>query len=297
MTLARIFQAVFAALKSEFSRPLLTRARIRIHDEAALARFVSISLGVIFFLIPVSQTFPYAWVITGPLITASAFIAFHVLLAEREASAPSRNLVITDLGEELLRSVDPQGNLELDYAAYTAETLEETLKWVADHIGIANTRIRTLRIRVLVWDPRSASVLPHPLSDSCQKYDRNEVPDEEYRSVARNKTGQHITRARAAIRTICRECKIGDPEQSFQVRYSPFEPSFKAAVINQERVLFTLYKIEEVPDAYPEQKRTSWDHEGRFLTLQELPKDGPLAVSVQDWFHKVWETFSSADLK
>jgi hypothetical protein len=287
------------AIRSSFHIPTIRSHHIKINEEIGEHVFVNAGLVLLFFLIPLLHLFErfgtnkYFEAFTGALITLLALIAFRVVTSERAGPDEAEKLAISDLGPQLLTFITRQGHLELDFVAYTSETLEKALDLIRNHVGSGGARLASLRVRLLVWDSHRG-VLPYAFDDD-QTYSREKEPDLYYRWRTCEKITSHVNKAKEVVEQIGVKCGISAEDCACEVKYSPFEPSFKVAIINNAVAYFTIYDIKPLPRAFARQTRMNWDHEGRDLLLQKIGTDSALFLSLRKWFDAVWGHFALID--
>jgi hypothetical protein len=116
--------------------------------------------------------------------------------------------------------------------------------------------------------------------------------DCDYRERTHQKIAEHTNKVREIGEQIRRICNMTPEQCEIEVKYSPFEPSFKAIVLNSTVAFFSVYSIEEVPQTFAGQTRPNLDHEARGMVLEELARDSAIFGAVEAWFEKVWNTFA-----
>ena len=125
------------------------------------------------------------------LVFLSAFMAFQFLASHREPLIEPRKIMSADFGAELVSSIHPRRHaLAVDFIAYTSETLEKALDALRDAVSSGQHRLKELKVRVLVWDGVSSTVLPCTLDQSAM----NRQIDCDYRKQTHQKIAAHTNK-------------------------------------------------------------------------------------------------------
>jgi hypothetical protein len=132
---------------------------------------------------------------------------------------------------ELLRSAFDRPHVGIDYAGFRGETLSHVLPDALDVVREGRTELRSLRMRMLLVDPVRSSGMPVPTEDG-----------ENMRAVRPalvRLTRQAVDTVTAAVRDLTESGLARSA--SVEVRVHSLGPSFKAYILNDERVLFGFY--------------------------------------------------------
>jgi hypothetical protein len=182
------------------------------------------------------------------LVFLSAFMAFQFLASHREPLIEPRKIKSADFGAELVGSIHPRRHaLGVDFIAYTSETLEKALDALRDVVSSGQHRLKVLKVRVLVWDGVSSTVLPCTL-DLDQPSAMNRRIECDYRERTHQKIAEHTNKVREIGEQIRRNCNMTAEQCNIEVRYSLFEPSFKAIVLNSTVVFLSISHQGSSPD-------------------------------------------------
>lgn len=186
--------------------------------------------------------------------------------------------------EGLLRSAFDRPDVTIDYAGFRGETLANTLPPSLRDIAAGRLAARSLRVRLLLVDPKS--IVDFPRRKDGKPTDRA------LRKVHTELTDAAIDTVSAGVAelTKARLLRSGTVE----VRTHGLGPVIKCYVLNGERALVGFYpsttysltvRGESVPMIHP----SGWDVV--LATPDDAPTYGPpFAEQAHAWFESIWST-------
>lgn len=186
--------------------------------------------------------------------------------------------------EALLRSAFDRPDVTIDYAGFRAETLSHTLPASLHDIAAGRITARSLRLRLLLVDPKSIVDFPRRAD--------GRPTDRALRKVHADITDTAVNTLidEVAALTKSRLLRTGTVE----VRTHRLGPVIKCYLLNGERALIGFYpsttyslsvRGESVPMIHP----SGWD--GVLATPEDAPTYGPpFAAQARAWFDSIWST-------
>jgi DNA-binding transcriptional regulator YhcF (GntR family) len=197
---------------------------------------------------------------------------------------------------QLLRSAFDRPHVSIDYAGFRGETLSHTLPDALDEIRAGRVDVRSIRLRMLLADPEAPTPFPRPVDLGDDGHDSDAV-----RSVLSRLT-------RDAVATVSnRLSELGAARlvdsATVQVRVHQLGPTFKAYILNDERVLFGFYPVTRysvTADGRPIELHhpSGWDgtlfgpDDGTDMSLQTGDAGPPFTDQARGWFESVWSSIA-----
>lgn len=194
---------------------------------------------------------------------------------------------------ELWRSAFDRPHVSLDYAGFRGETLANTLPDALDVVRSGRVSVASLRVRLLLVDPAASTGFPRPVDES--------VSMRAVRPGMAKLTERSVATIRGAVEALVEAGLVGTA--SVEVRTHLLGPSFKAYILNGERVMFGFYPVTHhfvtagktsVELLHP----SGWDttlfgaDDGVSMHLSEGAASPPFAQQALAWFESVWSTIA-----
>lgn len=186
---------------------------------------------------------------------------------------------------DFLRGAYDRPQVRIDYAGWRGETLSNTLPDTLDALREQRSGVKTLRIRLLLTDPRVSSGLPVPIDP--------QVDPLAIRSALVKLTDGAVSRIRQTAREMVTAGLVREAE--VRVRVHRLGPTIKVYTINDERSLIGFYPTTEhamsldgrdVPLHHP----SGW--EATVFDVDDRTQQPSFASQAQVWFESVWNTIA-----
>ena len=191
-------------------------------------------------------------------------------------------ILVAELGKELVNSaVEDNNELKIDIVCYSSETFVSAFDTLFHRMVSDAGFLKKLVVRLLVWSCEGNPVLP---------VREDKERDMSYLSFISQRRSRQVMAIRSFIDQMRGERK--GLEIEFTVKMSPFEPSFKAIIINRSRAFWTLYRIGRVTDIFKGQEHANWDYRGHGLTFVEVDETYDLFEAISGWFETIWDNFA-----
>jgi len=190
---------------------------------------------------------------------------------------------VGDLGDELIKAAtETNGELSIDLICYTSHTFEVAFASLLDQALSDPKSLKSITVRLMVWSCEGSPILP--LGVDGQR-------DGGYLALVRGRRTQYADR----IISIVNQMKGERPDIaiSFRMKFSPFEPSFKGAIINNTSAFWTLYNISRVEPLVSGQRQANWDYRGQGLSLTKVDKNSAAFEAISRWFQVIWDDFAT----
>jgi len=186
-----------------------------------------------------------------------------------------------DVVEEF-RSFERNSNLMVDIFAYTGETIFKIITDFLKKLDETYCPFRELRIRLLVKDLSSQSVIP---------YDESLKENINYRESTIEFSRVNMTTFLASLKS--HQSRLGHKIKiCFETKVYKLEPFHKGIIINNLSAYWALYPIVKgVRASDPE----TWDYRGLEASFCELKygrSDGESGIihSISEWFNTIWDS-------
>lgn len=207
------------------------------------------------------------------------------LIVSRQGSGSfvrSRRSTTPDVTEFLKGAYD-RPHVKVDYAGWRGETLSKTLPDTLDGLPERARVVKTLRIRLLLTDPRVPPGLPVPIDP--------QVDSSAVQSALVKLTDRALSRIRQTAKEIVTTGLMQKAE--VHVRVHRLGPIIKLYTINDERSLIGFYPTTEhamslegrdIPLHHP----SGW--EATTFDVNENAQQPSFASQAQAWFESLWNT-------
>lgn len=183
---------------------------------------------------------------------------------------------------EFLKGAYDRPHVRIDYAGWRGETLSNTFPATIGALREAGG-VKTLRIRLLLTDPRVTAGLPLPID--------SEVEPSRVQPALIKLTDRAIAKIGRTVKEIVTNGLAHEAEAS--VRVHRLGPIVKVYTINAERSLIGFYPVTEhsmnidgqdLPLHHP----SGWD--ATTLDVGGHPQLASFANQAQAWFESIWNT-------
>lgn len=180
-------------------------------------------------------------------------------------------------------------NVTIDFAGFSGETLQGAMTEPLDKIRVGRLTPKSVRVRILVPDPRKPWAIP------CRTSDLEDDPkfrERANRIMVRN--------TQAIVDSIEELSDLGlVKEASAHVRVHRAAPLFKLYVINEDEAFFGFYPVQEHQLAIKGTHHSVYDLMGKDAILfhhtagDDITSTGAQYVAqARLWFDSVWSTVS-----
>jgi hypothetical protein len=186
--------------------------------------------------------------------------------------------------EGLLRSAFDRPDVSIDYAGFRAETLSHTLPPSLHDIAAGRLTARSLRLRLLIVDPKSIVDFPRPVD--------GRPTDRALRRVHAGITDTAINTLTDEVAKLTRARLLR--HGTVEVRVHGLGPVIKCYLLNGERALIgfypsTTYSLEVRGESVPMIHPSGWD--AFIATPDDAATYGPpFAEQARSWFESIWST-------
>ncbi|MFJ8815820.1 GntR family transcriptional regulator [Amycolatopsis thermoflava] len=178
-------------------------------------------------------------------------------------------------------------HVTVDFAGFSGETLHGVIAEPLDKIRIGRLRPESIRVRLLVPDPRQPWTLPVTV-------------DERTDSPVFRKRAEEIMRRNtlAIVDSVTELADLGlINEASAEIRVHNVPPTFKLYLINDEEAFFGFYPVREHVISYDGQTEAMYDLMGKDAILfhhsandDDTSTGSQYVEQAKTWFESMWSS-------
>lgn len=184
-----------------------------------------------------------------------------------------------------LESAMEEAHIAIDFAGFSGETLHGAITEPLDKLRVGRLRPESLRLRILVPDPREPWTLP------ARADDLSDSPA--FRERANGIMTRHTT---AVVDAVNELGELGIvPDAYAEIRSFPGVPFFKLYVINGREAFYGYYPVTHHVVELEGEKVPMWDLMGKDATLFHYADDGDqestqtqFVAQSKMWFESLW---------
>lgn len=199
---------------------------------------------------------------------------------------------------DILRTAFDRPHVTIDYAGFNGETLSNTLPPSLADLAAGRLSADSFRLRMLLVDPAVLPGMPR-----VARPDRRGGQDAAIRRVFTGILGGAVSTLTEAVDELAAKRIVKSAH--VEVRVHGLGPSFKAYLLNGERVFFGLYPVTTAEYTLAARRPgtrlhhpSGWDaalftpDDGASATTGPLTTGPPFTQQVQHWFDSLWTTIA-----